>query len=780
MTRAGRVYAALERGASNALLRLAYFSVVALAAMWPALGTATQLNAYQDAQHFSLFEEAARVAVARFHELPLWDPYYCGGIPGLGTPSARFAAPTFLLTLVFGTLRGATLASFVMTLVGLEGMYRYVRHRGGGALAATTVAPVFALSGVFAHATLVAWTNFFGFELVPWVALGARLAARGSVRGLVLAALAVAWMIGFGGTYTAPLTALLVAFELASLLATDVVTRRWSRIAPLVGMAIVLVVLSVAVSMVRLWPVAENLAASPRLLGGKPGMAPLSIVKMLVGEKGSQFLKGDFLIGLPVVPLVLAGVFRRRALPSLALCVLSYWFALGYRTEHSIFEVLRTIPPYTMLRAPERFLVFMAFGAATVAALGVRGFEVAARRRYPSLFLVALACQLVLVGDAVLLVHLGQTKEQARHLDPEPPIVEREFRQSRGNRWLAAYYPFMSRGTLTCFDDYDVAQSPLLRGDLPLEEYLKDPSAGTVKRAFWSPDRVVLDVHLTKSARVYVNQNWHPGWRASDGDVVSEDGLLAVDLPAGSHEVSLEFKPRSAIAGLAVTLVALVQCAFLLWFASRKDTVDDWRGWGAVVLASASPLVLVPLSFALIHEPGRPPLPLLTPSGEPMLVDAAPPDIHRIHARFDEGIILEGASVELDPPEEGRGASVHVELDWRFDAPVPPGLGVFLQFERQGGRFATDHVLLSGVLVPESAPLHTIVRDVSDAIPVPEAKGSALWVVYGGVWRARRDMSRLKVIDPGTSKNSSDRVLVGSFVVAPEAPGSGPNDRQTP
>jgi hypothetical protein len=244
--------------------------------------------------------------------------------------------------------------------------------------------------------------------------------------------------------------------------------------------------------------------------------------------------------------------------------------------------------------------------------------------------------------------------------------------------------------------------------------------------------------------------------------------------------VSLEFKPRSAIAGLAVTLVALVQCAFLLWFASRKDTVDDWRGWGAVVLASASPLVLVPLSFALIHEPGRPPLPLLTPSGEPMLVDAAPPDIHRIHARFDEGIILEGASVELDPPEEGRGASVHVELDWRFDAPVPPGLGVFLQFERQGGRFATDHVLLSGVLVPESAPLHTIVRDVSDAIPVPEAKGSALWVVYGGVWRARRDMSRLKVIDPGTSKNSSDRVLVGSFVVAPEAPGSGPNDRQTP
>ena len=773
-TRTDRVYTAMRHAAGNPFIRAGWFSLVALAAMWSALGTANLLNIYQDAQHFTLFEEAARLSVAKFHQLPLWDPYYCGGIAGLGTPSARFASPTFLITLLFGSLRGATLTSFVMTVVGLEGTFRYVRARGGGTLPALSVAPVFALSGLFAHATLVAWTNFFSFELVPWALLGIRLALGGSRRGLVLGAGSIAWMIGFGGTYTAPLTALAAAFEAAWMLGSQL--RRGKRVSSVsrghrLGLAalmgVLLVLLALGLSMVRLWPVAETLAASPRLLGGKPGTSPIWVWRFLFGERSNQWMKADFLIGLPVLPIVILGLWRKRSIAPAVSIALFVWFSMGYDVRASLFAVLRTVPPYTMLRAPERFLIFVALGAATIAALGIRRLEIAGRKS--TRFLVgALVCHGLLLGDAVVLARLGQIKADARKIDPTPPIVDRDFRQTRGNRWIAAYYPFMSRGTLTCFDDYDIAQSPQLRVDLPQEEYLKDMEAGTVWRSHWSPNQIDLEVKLTRPARVYINQNWHPGWRSNVGAVVSDDGLLAVDLPEGTHALTLRFWPRSAVGGMAATLLALVVAGFIVWRARQSDEITLGRDWLVTAALTAAPLLVVAISFSVMHEPTRPPPPLLTPSGEPMIVDAPPEDTTPLAARWDNGIVLEAAHVDLEPADETHGPLTTVELDWRFEEKVPPGLGVFIQLERTGAHIGTDHVLLSGAVVPEAAPLHVTVRDVSAAITMPQEKDEKTWKVYAGFWRARRDMTRMKVISRGNATVSADRVLVGTVTVPPQ------------
>lgn len=732
--------------------------------MWSALRTANQLNNFRDSQYFTLFEEAARLSVARFHELPLWDPYYCGGISALGTPSARFSAPTFLLTLLFGTLRGTALASVFMTVVGLEGAFRYARARGAGALGAMTAAPVFALSGVFAYSTGLAWTNFFGFELVPWALLGVRLALGGSLRGLVLAACAMGWMIGFGGTYTGPLTLLAATFEaMTQLLAMVRRPGRGARFATAARMGLFVACLSAALSMVRLWPVAETLSAAPRILGGTPATTPTDIWKHLFGDGGGHWLKGDFLIGLPVLPLVAFGLFRRRSIAPAAGLALWVWFASGYHFHASIFSLLRTIPPYTMLRAPERFLVFVALASATIAALGVRRVEVAARKRGGYAWL-ALAMQGLLVADAGLLVHLGDAKATERKMEAAPLTVDRDFRQARGNRWIAAYYPPMSRGTLTCFDDYDVPQSTDLRGDLPREEYLRDAGAGTVQRVAWSPSRIDLRVALERPARVYVNQNWHPGWRSSVGAVVAENGLLAVDLPAGTRALTLRFLPRSAVGGLGALLLGLAALGVIARMARRRDGAASAREWLVLAAVSVVPLAAVPASFALVKEPRRPPPQLLTPTGEPILAAAPPEEATPMGARLESGIVLEAARVDFEPRDEEHGPIATVELDWRFEQPVPPGLGVFIQVERQGFHFGSDRVLLSGVLLPEGAPLHTTVRDVSDPLAIPEEKKETTWNVYAGLWRARRDMTRVKVVDPGPSTVNNDRVLVGTFV----------------
>jgi hypothetical protein len=762
----GCAYAALRHAAADPYVRGGYFFAIAFAAMWPTLGHANLLNDFRDAQYFTLFEEAARLSVAKFHQLPLWNPYYCGGISGIGTPSARFASPTFLLTLLFGTLRGDALIGMAMTIVGLEGSFRYMRDRGGGPLASMTAASVFALSGVFAHTTSLGWTNFLGFELVPWALFGLRRALNGSRRGIVVAALSIAWMIGFGGTYTGPLTFLAAAFEVVVMVSRRV--RQPRRLPWVLLMGVPVVFLAAALSLVRLWPVAETLSASPRIIGEVGGLTGGHLWQSLFGDRASSFDRSDFLIGLPVLPIVVFGFSRMKSIPLTLGGLLWMWLALGYKVHASLFALLRSVPPYTMLRSPERFLVFVALMAAGLAALGIRRFEAMARKERGSLLFMILpfACHAFLLCDTALLISNARAAANGRTMSVPPPHLDRAFHQSRGNRWLAVDYTFMSRGSLSCFDDYNVAQSPVLRGDLTQEEYLLNPDAGTVQRLAWSPNRIDLHVELTKPARVFINQNWHPGWRSNMGTVVSDDGVLAVDLQAGSSDLTLRFLPRSAVGGIATFVLGLAAAALLWWRASLgHDCVQSIRDFLVTAALCLVPFAGTGLAFAFMKEPRRPPPALLTPAGEPMVVDAPSPDAKPVHSRWAEGVELEAAQIVVDPTNNSEGTFSTVELDWRVERKLPSGLGVFLHFDKPGTKFGSDHVLLSNVMPIEDAPLNKTLRDVSEIVVVPRGKTKATWNVYAGLWRARGDQTRLDVVDAGDTTENANRVLIGTIDV---------------
>ena len=114
----------LGRVMASPYARTAYFLLIALVTVWPLLSHAGSMSTFRDEQALLPYEEAARKTVLEFHQLPLWDPYYCGGMDMLGTPQSRFASPTFLLTLLFGTLRGQALTAFLMYFLGLEGTFR--------------------------------------------------------------------------------------------------------------------------------------------------------------------------------------------------------------------------------------------------------------------------------------------------------------------------------------------------------------------------------------------------------------------------------------------------------------------------------------------------------------------------------------------------------------------------------------------------------------------------------------------------------------------------------
>jgi hypothetical protein len=769
-------------------VRLAGFSALALGAKWQVLGQAGLFVDAVDAEHCSVYEEAARLAVAKFHELPFWNPYYCGGITGLGTPSARFASPTFLLTLLFGTLRAAPLTMLVMTVVGLEGAFRYIRAHGGGAFGAFLAAPIFAICGCFARWPAFDWTHFYGFQLVPWVLLGVHDTFKGSRRGVVVLAVSMAWMIGFGGTYAAPLTALAAAWEAGFAILGRIRRLRevdgggrdtgaeLLRVAWLGAAALVFVV---AMSLVRLWPIAETLGASPRVLGGSEGTHIGQIWRDLFGTEGSHLSQvwheiarrhrpnpphAEYYVGIASLPIFLVGCLRRRALPFILSGLLWVWLSVGYQAGIPLFALLRMVPPFTMLRAPERVLPMFVLSFAVVAALALRRFEVMARKQ-PRAILLVLACLLCFGQTLQELVRNDISVSHARKLLAPPAVVDRPFRQTRGNRWASFYYMEQSRGTLACFDDYNVAQSTELRGDLPAEEYLRDPTAGKVTEKAWAPNRLDLHVDLSRATRLYVNQNWHPGWHASEGTLVDDRGLLAIDLPEGSHDVVLRFLPRSGIAGGLTSLAALLVAVYVWRNTKKSDAFGTGRTLTNEVGLFASPLLVAALGWAVLREPRRPPIPLVTPEGNPVVAPAPPADATRVDARWEaEGITLEAVRVRTRPAPADGDTDVTLEFDWRFSKKPPPGLAVSVLIDGTAqGAVKLDYAFLSDVLLIDDAPLDKTLRDVSETLTLARGEAPLEPRVQVALYYARRDGKRLSDVQASGAPIADGRVQVATF-----------------
>jgi len=74
-------------------------------------------------------------------------------------------------------------------------------------------------------------------------------------------------------------------------------------------------------------------------------------------------------------------------------------------------------------------------------------------------------------------------------------------------------------------------------------------------------NRIRVIAELEEDSAVVVNQNWLPGFVSSAGELRAVDGLLAVDLPAGRHELELDYRPAGLIAALVASFVAAVAWA---------------------------------------------------------------------------------------------------------------------------------------------------------------------------------------------------------------------------
>jgi hypothetical protein len=384
------------------------------------------------------------------------------------------------------------------------------------------------------------------------------------------------------------------------------------------------------------------------------------------------------------------------------------------------------------------------------------------RTRLWPLWLLAATTLTLFYSGAISSAHGAWRKMWHR---PPPGEVKQEFRQARGNRWLAGYYAPMQRGSLSCWEAYPVPQSAELSGALPQEEFLVDPSAGRVERRRWSPNRIDLAVTANRPARLVVNQNWHPGWRASRGQLVSDQGRIAVDLPAGEYDLALRFRPRSAVGGAVVSLTALgALCAFGLLRRRRRRLLVR-RTVPKVVGLSLAPWVALVVSWWSIEQ-----APAATPvarnaNGLPVVLDGLPPGAQSLPIDFDVPVRLVGVRIPDGPDEHGNA---HLELYWEVRGRIPRTVGVFVHLEGPRGQvIRLDHQVVGATAFFADLPHGRPLRDAFSVHLRGRRRG--VWNIYTGLWHASGDGTRVGVKASSTARVSDGRVLIGRLRVAPQS-----------
>lgn len=569
----------LDRWLERLPVRLTIFLLLALAGYgYSIFGCVRCGGSTSDWQFFQFYDEIARQAFLRWFQFPIWNPYQCGGAPFIGNPQTTFLVPTFPLVLVFGTTLGERLSNIAVIVVAAEGGWRLGRYLGMRPIAALLLGLTYPYFG-----RTMGWFHdgqygLLGMGLSLWVTYGF-LRGIAEPKYRALGAFFLAWMICFRGIQPGPQLALGLGLW-AVLLGVRAYreNKSWRAALAPVGSLATIGVFAIALAGIRMIPVLSEVLSRPRVVNENTsrllsdawvhfyGLSPLLLPWYRdAGYAYIGIIPYLFAVGAFFVPSV-----RQRAAIPLVLFSIFAIVTMGYHGWFSIYPWLKLLPLYRSLRNPALYSFTGALFLCIAACWSFDRFLGWLEQRFPTRprLVERLPIVLILVTVIELAATANWYMRGATFAYPEIPHVEGEFRQTRGNRFDVAVWPYIDRGSLSCYDETPWGGSVRLRPDLPAEEYLEDPSAGTARRVEWTPQRLVVEVELSRPTRLLVNQNWAPGWRSSTGTVVSLEGLLAVELPAGKHRVTLRMLPTLFFVGVLCSILALITLV-RLWRGQR-------------------------------------------------------------------------------------------------------------------------------------------------------------------------------------------------------------------
>ncbi len=504
-------------------------------------------------------------SVVRHFQFPLWNPYLCGGTPLLGDPQSHFLTPWFVLTLIFGPVIGLHLEVIIHAAIAWSGGYVLGRLLGMRRISAICTATTFVGSSWYYLRASEGHFPLLACAYLPWIIAAAWYgSSRGSHRYSVIAGSLIALSFLEAGPYPAVYEVLVLAILLVPLAMSKFSPR------PLLALALA-AVFAAGFCAIKYIPARDVIAIHPRptdagYSSSIPALAQALFSRNQDHDQPSPIPRGFHELGAYVglfAALAAVGLFApRRSFPWLIAAVVLFALARGWTSPSCPWVWLHRLPLFSSTRLPSRLLVPFTLVIGVMAGFGV---DVICKRE--SILALGAAALVILAGAADLLL-VGPPNLRYIEKNVVPPNPPRTaFEQIR--RPLALPMLVLveqNQGVLNCYE-YSEWTTPVLgsndagyRG----EQYMKGP--GTVQLTRWTPNVLEYEINAPAPTEMIVNQNYDPYWTIGRGagELVSENGLLAVRVKAGRQHVVLSYGGWPWKVGALVTFATFLVAMWLL------------------------------------------------------------------------------------------------------------------------------------------------------------------------------------------------------------------------
>lgn len=319
-------------------------------------------------------------SVARWGQVPLWNPLWLGGQPLLADPLAAMLYPPHWLTFLFPGLATYNFLLFLHLVWTGVGQYRLTRELGlrqvSAFVAATGWAGLPKLLGTIGlgHVTLV-----YAVSWTPWLLLAAHRAARaaGGGGGWLRASLRAGGVLGViflaDPRWILPAGLLAAAYAAFVVIRSRPTERGWMRSGLVAGIAATTgAVLSggLALPLMELLPRTTRAGLDPAT-AGELGASGADLLGLLLPNP-LHWPEVNLAVGILVLTLALSGLLLNPG---------KHWFwgvlafvflLLGMGNAGVIYPLLaRAIPIAGLLRVPARFLLLVGFCLSILGGFGL-------------------------------------------------------------------------------------------------------------------------------------------------------------------------------------------------------------------------------------------------------------------------------------------------------------------------------------------------------------------------------------------------------------------------
>lgn len=531
--------------------------------------------------YFSL-HHIYRQTILHYHQVPLWNPYTCGGTAALADPEFPIFTPTFLLELLFGIPIGLRLAIYLATIGGGLGMLALAKRMRLSVWASCLAAIGYMFSTVNLLEIVEGHVNILAAMWLPWLWwawLGAYQAKTISPRRLLPLAIFFALTFLQGGLY-------LLLYTLLALLVVIAFAPRKKH-------ALILTLLagawSLALVAIKLVPVLLWLRQFPDQTYASSAFTLPWLTDILFG----RYLHGTYLVfrqasgwheygayvGLSLFALSLLGLTQLRQRRAVAILVVGAVSALLLSTLGPTLKPWFDSMPWLPRSNISRVILLTVIALTLLAGFGLDWL----RRHFKTPLPTALLIGIVAIDLLSLAYPLSQ---QAFVLPPVVPAISpppsplayttRTFDYRAPDLHQTRDYEATKAGWGTFA--YCSVLGPTKRAVTPIEsEYdahlvTTEPSTTLAAVSKWSPNHLTVEVETTTDTLVMINTNYAAGWHVNGQPAQEHAGRLATNVPPGRHRLSFTYRAPGFTSGAVITALTILLTLLLI---RRSPPVAD-------------------------------------------------------------------------------------------------------------------------------------------------------------------------------------------------------------